>query len=419
LTFVLWRSNVAVSRKQGQAVTVKRNGKTDTHEISGGKHAFVITEKVYDLRMRSLPSDFKSADVVAGLWAVVHPKSLELRRLSGSRPEPMTAVFGFPAVHGDIVVSHAEISSVGYILIRCDSGETGPDGGYSWYTVNEKLFNKLVSPVNSSDLTGASSHDSVADDSVFLRACVVPSNLAAAVSCGLPNWPERSDIVAVAYGNLDPVAARKLGIIQARNITGRVSYGVAATATGRLLCCIEGTVLWETQLPFGSRLHNAKVELQLTSSAQTPLVLAGCAGRLLVLDVLYRGVVIREFTHVGAYMLAHWFDSLTEQLLVLPVSTVSQLSVQAVTHGRVLVPLDSKSTVDSIATHANGDHCGDSTLPLTDWFVYELPRSSGIPGGTGAVACRSMSPRGVWREGTLGCVCDCWQQFARRVRYLL
>jgi hypothetical protein len=176
---------------------VKRNDKTDTHEISGGKHAFVITEKVYDLRMRSLPSDFKSADVVAGLLAVVHPKSLELRRLSGSRPEPMTAVFGFPAVHGDIVVSHAEVSSVGYILIRCDSGETGPDGGHSWYAINEKPVNKLLSPANSSDLTGASSHGSVADDSVLLGACEVPSYLAAAVTHGLPNWPAQSDIVAV------------------------------------------------------------------------------------------------------------------------------------------------------------------------------------------------------------------------------
>jgi hypothetical protein len=407
LTIVLWRSNVAVLRIQGQAVTVKRNGKTDTHEISGGKHAFVIREKVYDLRMRSLPSDFKSADVVAGLLAVVHPKSLELRRLSGCRAESMTAVFGFPAVHGDIVVSHADVNGVRYVLIRCDSGETGPDGGHSWYAINEKLVNKLLSPANSSDLTGASSHGSVVDDSVLLGACVVPSHLAAAVTSGLPNWPERSDIVAVAYGNLAPVAARKLGIPQARIVSGMVSYGVAATVTGRLLCCVQGTVLWETQMPISADVHSAKVELQLTVSAQTPLLLVGCAGRLLVVDVLQRGAVMREFTHVGAYMLAPWFDPLSEQLLILPVSTVARLGIQSVTHGRVLVPPDVNSPADSIATQANGDQCGDSTLPLTNWFVYELPRTPTVPGDISVVACRSMDLHGVWREGMLECACGC------------
>jgi hypothetical protein len=346
--------------------------------------------------------------VVAGLLVLVRAKSLELRHLSRGRAKHMTAVFGFPAINGDIVVSHAEVSGVGYILVRCDSGETGPDGGHSWYAINEKLFNKLVSPGNSSDLTGASSHGSVADDSVLLGACVVPSHLAAAVSCGLPNWPERSDIVAVAYGNLAPGAARKLGIPQARIVSGMVSCGVAVTATGRLLCCVQGTVLWETQLPISADFRSAKVELQLTVSAQTPL-LVGCAGRLLVLDVLRRGTVMREFTHVGAYMLAPWFDPLSEQLLILPVSTVAQLGIQSVTHGRELVPLDSQSTVNSIATHANGDQCYDSSLRLNNWFVYELSRSPAVPGDTSVVACRSMDPHGAWREGTLVWVCCCYR----------
>jgi hypothetical protein len=353
-------------------------------------------------------SDFKSLDVAAGLLVLVRPKSLELRHLSSGRVEPQTAVLGFPTVHGDIIVSHADVSGVGYILIRCDSGETGPGGGHSWYAINGKLFNKLASPVNSSDLIAASSHGSVADDSVLLDACVVPSYLAAAVTSGLPNWPERSDIVAVTYGNLAPVAARKLGIPQARNISGMVSYGVAATATGRLLCCVQGTVLWQTQMPISVDLHSAKVELQLTASAQTPLLLVGCAGRLLVMDVLKRGAVLREFTHVGAYVVAPWFDPLSEQLLILPVSTVARLGIQSVTHGRVLVPPDSKSTADNSATHVNGDQCGDSSPPLTNWFVYELPRSPAVPGDTSVVACRSMDPHGAWREGTLVCVCCCY-----------
>jgi hypothetical protein len=123
---------------------------------------------------------------------------------------------------------------------------------------------------------------------------------------------------------------------------------------------------------------------------------------------------MREFTHVGAYMSAPWFDPLSEQLLILPVSTVAQLGIQSVTYGRVLVPPGSKSTVDSIATHANGDQCGDSTPPLTDWFVYELPRSPAVPNDTSVVACRSMDPHGVWREGMLECTCGRWLQLARR-----
>jgi hypothetical protein len=406
LTFVVWRSNVTV---QGQAVTVQRNGEADTHEFSEGKGILDIAEIVNDSRMIFVRSDFKSVAVVAGISAVVRPKSLELRLLSGGRAESMTAVFGFPAVHGDIIVSHADVSGVRYVLIRCDSGEFGSDGGYSWYAIHEKLLKKLASPANSCDLTTVSSHGSVADDSVLLGACEVPSHLAAAVSCGLPNWPERSDIVAVEYGTLAPVAARKLGIPQASNISGMVSYGVAATTAGRLLCCVHGTVLWETQMPISADLHGAKVELQLTTSAQAPLLLVGCAERLLVLDVLRRGAVMREFTHVGAYMLAPWFDPLSEQLLILPVTTVDRLGIQSVTHGRVLVPPGSKSTVDSIATHAYGDQCGDSTLPLTNWFVYELPRSPAVPGDTSVVTCRSMDPHGAWREGTMACACCCYR----------
>jgi hypothetical protein len=78
-------------------------------------------------------------------------------------------------------------------------------------------------------------------------------------------------VISSPYGDLAAVAARKLGIPQARNISGvlPVSCGVAATETGRVLCCIEGTVVWETQLPFVSQLHNAEVELQLTSSTDS------------------------------------------------------------------------------------------------------------------------------------------------------
>jgi hypothetical protein len=241
---------------------------------------------------------------------------------------------------------------------------------------------------------------------------VLPQSLQGAITHGLPAEICAAvgdvQVWSVAFTTVASASLKQLSVVSGGQQTpNKVGLAMILTTAGELLCVANGRVLYQRQLPLLPAAHSGQdVHMQFTSSARAPLLLVSRDSTLLVVDVLHNGAVLKEFTHVGAYICAPLLHPLEEHLMVIPASEVERLGVTQVTHGHVVCASSmnlagivrgeglgrspSKSKKTAAESQAKG-------LGLTDFFVYELP-SGGTETGA-SEGCRSMNPQCWWREG--------------------
>jgi hypothetical protein len=313
----------------------------------------------------------------------------------------------------DVKVFAEELSS-SRVLLRIASAAV------QWLTVDiPQLVEALQGAPPSSSAPHSQHKGSIISAATegHLAVPVLPHVLQGALTHGLP--AELRDAVgdvqewSVAFTTVASASVTQLqAASSAQRKSSKVGLAVVITVEGELLCIANGRVLYQRVLPIAPAVRTGKdVHMQFTRSAQAPLLLVSCEKTLLVLGTLQNGAVLKEFTHVGAYICAPLLHPMEEHIMVIPESEAVRLGITQVTHGHVLggtsIPHeiganDADRKYRKAARKAKEDAAQQPEqarqLELKDFFVYELPLVAGADVESSR-ACRSMDPHCQWREG--------------------
>lgn len=229
----------------------------------------------------------------------------------------------------------------------------------------------------------------------FVAHSTVPSIDCAIVTTNKVDYNQYYDFLqASAYCNDNTVSASCSDTTPSQR-----SLYVGIDKTHQLKCFLDNVLLYTTALPVSYTPHTT--HMSLTNTTQ-PLLLLSQSTTLLLIDVLHKGAVLKEFSNVGAYVCSSLFHPLSQELFIIPHKESIRWNMWGVTGGYCYTPTD---ITTSVATGTSTTTTANATLPLSDWFVYELPlEHTATSAGNGSTSttrytCRSLDCTGRWRKG--------------------